>query len=176
MLYGFVKGLLAMVASRLWRWCTKTGRFLLEVGMVPITSMIPTGRSAVPPPIVSDGLEREVASLETLADGAALDRLQLITAGDGSLGATVHAYVSGNTEVDISNLLPHQIAWLVGLDGSEKRKLMAAGPGACAIHARGRRSGVVGVPICRPAPMDPSRSTPDREVDDAPGYAPAFAR
>jgi hypothetical protein len=67
-------------------------------------------------------------------------------------GRAVHQYAAASDPwvrgaVDISGLTPAQTDWLLGLKDADLERLAKAGPKACDLAARGRRCGVVGLPV-----------------------------
>ena len=70
----------------------------------------------------------------------------------GHVGRAVHQYASApgpdvRCAVDLSGLTPVQIDWLLGLRDGDLARLAKAGPRACELAARGKRSGLVGLPM-----------------------------
>lgn len=70
----------------------------------------------------------------------------------GDVGRAVHQYAAAEgpdvrCAVDLSPLSPTQTDWLLGLRDGDLARLTKAGPRACELAARGKRSGLVGLPM-----------------------------
>ena len=70
----------------------------------------------------------------------------------GETGHTVHRYAAAEdpwvrSAVDLMGLDERQVDWLMGMREDDLRRLAKAGPRACELAARGRRSGLVGLPM-----------------------------
>lgn len=70
----------------------------------------------------------------------------------GDIGRAVHQYAAAagpdvRCAVDLSPLSPAQTDWLLGLRDDDLARLTKAGPRACELAARGKRSGLVGLPM-----------------------------
>lgn len=98
----------------------------------------------------------------------------------GHVGRAVHQYASApgpdvRCAVDLSGLTPVQVDWLLGLRDADLARLAKAGPRACDLAARGRRSGLVGLPTPddRPSGQGVVRAEDRGDLILRPG--PAFA-
>jgi len=98
----------------------------------------------------------------------------------GDVGRAVHQYASApgpevRCAVDISGLTPVQVDWLLGLRDDDLARLTKAGPRACELAARGKRSGLVGLPMPddRPSGQGVVRAEDRGDLILSPG--PAFA-
>lgn len=98
----------------------------------------------------------------------------------GDVGRTVHQYAIApgpdvRCAVDLSSLTPVQIDWLLGLRDADLARLAKAGPRACDLAARGKRSGLVGLPMPddRPSGQGVVRAEDRGDLILSPG--PAFA-
>lgn len=74
-------------------------------------------------------------------------------------GRAVHQYAAATDPwvrgaVDISGLSTAQTDWLLGLKDADLERLAKAGPKACDLAARGRRCGVVGLPVPAGSPSE----------------------
>lgn len=88
----------------------------------------------------------------------------------GDVGRAVYQYASApgpdvRCAVDISGLTPVQVDWLLGLRDGDLARLAKAGPRACDLAARGRRSGLVGLPMPEDRPSV-YRVAPDEQRGD----------
>ena len=104
----------------------------------------PMPAAYVPETGVDDVLDsfRDRFARETATDHAAV----------GDVGRAIHQYAAAaepdvRCAVDISPLSQLQTDWLLGLRDVDLQKLAKAGPRACDLAARGKRSGLVGLPM-----------------------------
>lgn len=98
----------------------------------------------------------------------------------GDVGRAVHQYAAAvgpdvRCAVDLSPLSPAQTDWLLGLRDGDLARLTKAGPRACELAARGKRSGLVGLPTPedRPSGQGVVRAEDRGDLILSPG--PAFA-
>lgn len=98
----------------------------------------------------------------------------------GDVGRAVHQYAAAEgpdvrCAVDLSPLSPTQTDWLLGLRDGDLARLTKAGPRACELAARGKRSGLVGLPMPddRPSGQGVIRAEDRGDLILRPG--PAFA-
>lgn len=88
----------------------------------------------------------------------------------GDVGRAVHQYAAAigpdvRCAVDLSPLSPAQTDWLLGLRDDDLARLTKAGPRACDLAARGKRSGLVGLPMPEDRPSV-ARVAPDEQRGD----------
>lgn len=93
----------------------------------------------------------------------------------GETGHTVHRYAAAEdpwvrSAVDLTGLDEKQTDWLLGLREDDLRRLAQAGPRACELAARGRRSGLVGLPM----PEDRPAKTESGPAVGFPQFAPSI--
>lgn len=94
-------------------------------------------------------------SVEDVLEGFRDAQVRKAGVGDayvGGLGHTVFRYAAAadpemRSAVDLTDLDDRQTDWLLGLRDEELSRLAQAGPGACELAARGRRCGIVGLPL-----------------------------
>lgn len=107
------------------------------------------GGPPMPPRYVPETSVEDV--LEGFRDAQVL-KVGAVDACVDGLGHTVFRYVAAadpemRSAVDLTGLDDRQTDWLLGLRDEELRRLAQAGPRACELAARGRRCGIVGLPL-----------------------------
>lgn len=85
------------------------------------------------------------------------------------LGQAVHRYASTDDPgvrcaVDLSELSPAQVDWLLKLKDEDLQRLASAGPKACELAICGKRSGIVGLPAPSTAVLEVEGPHPVRNL------------
>lgn len=134
------------------------------------------GKGGAPEPApfeeaIDEQLEELREAMEAPADGLGIAAT--------TLGDRVHAYVAGDRQVrdafDMDQLPEHVGIALVTMPEGARLRLAQAGKEVCGRWALGKRTGPVGVPLCRRARLSDGRGKERRGslVHVPPGEAPS---